>query len=183
MDRRQRKTREAIFKAFTLLLEKKNFNKITVEEIIALADVGRATFYAHFPTKDFLLKDLCEELFSHLFASENAPEQNPHNVFACENSGSIFLHLFKHVKNNDNNLAKLLSHENSDLFLQYFKNGVKELVIKHSNDLINKNQKNLPKEYWINHVTCTFIETLRWWIKNGMKESPEQITDYFFLCF
>ncbi|MBQ5801490.1 MAG: TetR/AcrR family transcriptional regulator, partial [Clostridia bacterium] len=52
MDRRQRKTRDAIFKAFIQLLSQKNCNDITVGEIIDLADVGRATFYAHFETKD-----------------------------------------------------------------------------------------------------------------------------------
>ncbi len=55
MDRRQRKSRERIFHAFIELLAKKHFNQITVGEIIERADVGRATFYAHFETKDFSL--------------------------------------------------------------------------------------------------------------------------------
>ena len=67
MDRRQRKTREAIFKAFISLLSKKHYSKITVGEIIEIADIGRATFYSHFETKDFLLKELCVELFNHIF--------------------------------------------------------------------------------------------------------------------
>ena len=54
MDRRQRKTREAIFNAFITLLSKKNYNGITVGEIIEVANIGRATFYAHFETKAFL---------------------------------------------------------------------------------------------------------------------------------
>ena len=67
MDRRQRKTREAIFAALIALLSQKDFAQITVGEIIDRADVGRATFYAHFDSKDLLLRELCQELFCHLF--------------------------------------------------------------------------------------------------------------------
>ena len=42
MNRQQIKTRKAIFMAFAELLSKKNYNKITVQEIIDLADIGRS---------------------------------------------------------------------------------------------------------------------------------------------
>ena len=117
MDRRQRKTREAIFNAFIQLLSKKNYNNITVAEIIELADVGRATFYAHFETKDFLLKALCGELFVHLFDAQNE-STDKRNIFNCDIHDSVFMHLFSHIKNNDNNIRKLLSSKNNDLFFQ-----------------------------------------------------------------
>ena len=81
MDRRQRKTREAIFKAFIALLSKKHFNQITVGEVIERADIGRATFYAHFETKDFLLKALCEELFCHIFDAVENNKANHRHIF------------------------------------------------------------------------------------------------------
>ena len=90
MDRRQRRTREAIFRAFTELLAKKSLDRITVGEIIERADVGRATFYAHFETKDFLLRELCRELFCHVFDATGAlflwlaPDtQGPRRYSAC----------------------------------------------------------------------------------------------------
>ena len=177
MDRRQRKTRESIFKAFIALLSKKHFNHITVGEIIELADIGRATFYAHFETKDFLLKDLCGELFDHLF-DPNA-EKSGAGIFHCNTCDFVFLHLFKHIQNNDNNLAKLLSCKNNELFLEYFKSGVTNLVVSHIGDFEKKKPSILPHDFWVRHITATFIETLKWWLENGLHQSPELITEYF----
>lgn len=177
MDRRQRKTRQAIFNAFIQLLSKKNYNNITVGEIIQLANVGRATFYSHFETKDYLLKDLCYELFDHIFCLED--KGNSFSSFDCNVEDSVFLHLFKHVKKNDNNICKLLCSKNNDLFLEYFKSGVKELVNKHVNNFKNKKPEKISQDFWVNHITTTFIETLRWWIENKMKESPQEITENF----
>ena len=58
MDRRQKKTRNAIFEAFITLLDRHSYAQITVGQIIERADVGRATFYAHFETKEYLLNTL-----------------------------------------------------------------------------------------------------------------------------
>ncbi len=182
MDRRQRKTRQAIFTAFSQLLNEKDFSKITVAEIIERADVGRATFYSHFETKDFLLKELCHELFCHIFDAAGERESEHQHIFECSAPQSEFIHLFSHLRKNDNNVLDLLSSPNNHLFLQYFKSGL-VLLVKSKLDLFEKRKSDkLPDSFWINHISATFVETLEWWIENGMKESEEEVCEYFFLA-
>ncbi|MBE7029740.1 MAG: TetR/AcrR family transcriptional regulator [Ruminococcaceae bacterium] len=179
MDRRKRKTREAIFKSFIELLEEEEFNQITVEKIITRADIGRATFYAHFETKDFLLKELLRELFDHIFETQKGENSHSH-IFDCDAPDSVFLHLFTHLSNNDNNIRKLLSCRNNELFLGYFKQNLLKLA-QNQISLFNK-PKELPHSFMINHIASVFTETVRWWIEGNMKESPETITKYFLLA-
>ena len=182
MDRRQRKTRESIFRSFIELLSQKDFSHITVGEIIERADVGRATFYAHFETKDFLLKELCGELFCHIFDSENNEQSKHRHIFDCNAPDSVFLHLFQHLQKNDNHILELLSCRNNELFLRYFKDNLQRLVVSHLSLFETRKSNQLPDSFWVNHIASVFVETVRWWIDNGMKESPELITEYFYLA-
>lgn len=182
MDRRQRRTREAIFRAFTELLSQKDFNQITVGEIINGADIGRATFYSHFETKDFLLKAFCEELFCHIFDMEKN-EGNVHkHIFQCGGADSAFLHLFQHINRNDNNILLLLSSQNNQLFLQYFRSNLERLIESQLPVFDACRDHRLPDAFWKNHIAATFVDTLKWWVDNGRKEAPETITEYFYLA-
>lgn len=178
MDRRQRKTREAIFRAFGELLSKKDVSQITVGEIIQLADVGRATFYAHFPTKDFLLKELCEELFCHVLdATQNVCSHR--HIFECETQGSVFLHLFRHMQKNDNHVLELLTCGSNDLFLRYFKDGLVALIQKQTDAFEISRPVDVPQSFWVNHVASAFVQAVCWWSENEMTCTAEEINEYF----
>lgn len=178
MDRRQKKTRTAIFEAFITLLSCHPLSQITVGMIIQQADVGRATFYAHFETKESLLEALCRELFDHILAKDHKTE----DIFHCDAPDSIFLHLFRHLENNDNHILKLLAGQNHQVFLQYFKNNLMNLVRNHLELFQHRYTPGLPEPFWVDHIASTFVETVRWWVENGRKETAEQITGYFFVA-
>lgn len=179
MDRRQKKTREAIFTAFTELLSQKNFNQISVQEIIDAANIGRTTFYAHFETKEYLLKDLCEELFGHIIDTAMGLPHGHYHYSCGSKTDSVFLHLLRHLQENDRNILELLSSQNNEIFLRYFKSNLKKLIVtQYAEKGLLKNGR-LPEDYLVNHISSSFVETVDWWLSRNMADTPEQLTDYF----
>lgn len=179
MDRRQRKTRKAIYDAFTELLGEKNYNSITVQDIIGAADVGRTTFYAHFETKDDLLKSVCEELFGHIISSAIDSAHSSGLYSDEEPPRSVFCHLLQHLQKNDNNILGLLSCKSSDLFLQYFKGSMNRLIRSQFAIRSSGLSADVPDDFLINHITGSFVEMVNWWIKGHMQQTPEELDRYF----
>lgn len=179
MDRRQKKTRDAIFQAFASILTEKPYSQISVQEIIDRADVGRTTFYAHFETKEYLLKTLCEELFGHIIdGAMGLPQGRGHSIGGSAED-SVFLHLLRHLQENDRNIPELLSSQNSEIFLRYFKNSLKKLIIAQYAETGMLTGSELPEDYLVDHIASAFAETVDWWLSRRMQEPPEVIASYF----
>ena len=168
MDRRQQKSRKAIFEAFSLLLEKKRYSKITVQDIIDTANVGRSTFYAHFETKEALLEELCQELFQHTFLER--PDGK--DLFEATT------HIFYHFRKNQDRIATLLLAKNT-----YFINRLKIELEHYLFPLIQEkglmNKAHLPQDFLKNHVTATFVETVSWWLQQRNPIDESTISQYF----
>ncbi len=178
MDRRQKKTREAVFSAFTVLLSRKSYSKITIQEIIDEANVGRTTFYAHFETKDDLLKALCASLFGHIVVSA-VDASHTHGVYSDGTAPqSIFCHLLQHLQENDRNILTLLSCESSELFLRYFKDSLNEVLRQQFLQNLPE-QGDLPEDFLLNHISGSFVDMVLWWIRGRMQYSPEQLDRWF----
>jgi AcrR family transcriptional regulator len=66
LDPRIRRTRGLLQDALKRLLEEKEFDKITIQDITEAATLNRATFYAHYPDKFALLEELIRVSFLQL---------------------------------------------------------------------------------------------------------------------
>ena len=66
LDPRIRRTRQLLLDALKRLLEEKEFDKISIQDITEAATLNRATFYAHYPDKFALLEQLIRVSFLQL---------------------------------------------------------------------------------------------------------------------
>ena len=170
MDRRQQKTRKAIFEAFLYLLERKRYDHITVQEIIDEADVGRSTFYAHFETKEMLLEAMCSEIFFHVFEHDPCPW-----VGHDEELEGKLSHTLWHVRDSQNDLAAILLSESGEVFMGYFKRHLCTLFEDH----LGEPGGELPRDYLLHQLSTGFAETVKWWVGRRFRESPEEVAGYF----
>ena len=175
MDRRQKRTRQAVFQAFTHLLERKSYSNISVQEIIDEANIGRSTFYTHFETKDMLLKALCAEIFDHVFSAHLATETSHDFSQSKQDIRSEITPILCHLQDSRSYIKGIMSCDGGDVFMQFFREFLAELF--------QEEMKNypieVPEEYLLNHIVSDFAETVRWWMKHP-DYSPEQISAFFF---
>ncbi len=177
MDRRQQKTRESIFNAFSSLLAHKRYSKITVQEIIEEANIGRSTFYAHFETKDDLLKALGTDIFDHIF-SEDLISERTHDFSSANNDlRDRLTHILYHFKDSKRDIKGILSSESGELFLRVIKTYLGQMFARY---IVKGNMDGIPEEYVVNHMAGSFVETVKWWMQKDMAQSPEELTRYFF---
>lgn len=177
-DRRQQKTRDAIFQALARLLKKKNFSSITVQEIIDEANVGRTTFYAHFETKNHLLKAMCESIFDHVL-SEHLQKEETHDFSL--GSGSIpelLEHVLFHLQDEKEEILDILLTDSADLFLRYFSDNVR-VLLEHNRQLLPRLPESVPGDYQLQMLTSGFVETVRWWAGNRMQYTPQQVAAFY----
>lgn len=174
MDRRQRKTRAAIFSAFTHLLENKSYSSLTIQDIIDEADIGRTTFYAHFETKDELLKAICSDIFDHVFSEELMSEQK-HDFSEHKSFQDRLTHILYHLREEQENISGILSGECGEILMRYLKE-----YLYHIFESRISESDSIPREYRLHHAVSSFAETVRWWLKGHNAYTPEQISEFYF---
>src|SRR4051812_30798742 len=94
-DRRVRRTRRLLQEALVELVADRGYERVTVQDVLDRADIGRSTFYAHFRDKEALFSscfdDLREDLRRHLDAmSPGRPPEHPTRPV-----GSVFEHAYR----------------------------------------------------------------------------------------
>jgi len=69
LDRRVQRSRSLLKEALTSLIEQRDLADITIRDITDRANLGRATFYLHYDSKEDLLAEVLDDLFAELRAT------------------------------------------------------------------------------------------------------------------
>ncbi len=174
MDRRQQKTRAAIFGAFEQLVAEQHYQNVTVAQIIDRANVGRTTFYAHFETKDELLDSMCTEMFDHIFEGVNTDCITHVDLDAHDLCGR-FAHLLYHLRDTHAGVCAKLLAEGEPRFTQDFKTRLRGLIV----EFVPKIPEGVPRDYAVDILCATFLDTVTWWYAENFIQDPKDLAHWY----
>lgn len=191
MDRRQEKTRAALFSALNRLLERKRFEALTVQDLLNEANVGRSTFYAHFRTKEDVLRQFCGEFLAHVFSPLGSKREHTHLLCGNCLAQSVCVahqtpgfecalcHILCHLTDNHARLALLLTEAGGSLFLREFRRHLEALLADGTLQLAQRGADAPPRDFVLNTLAGSFWEMVRWWLHGNLAYRPEELAHWF----
>lgn len=160
------RTQKSISNSFLSLLEKYDYEKITVTDICKDADIVRKTFYNNFQSKDHLVESLIHEVFVKIESSLDLYKMS---------INELLLFAFQFVMDNRESL------------LLFYNRGLLRFAYKtiasyiNSDHILTKlNQENLDSrayKYISAQVSAVLISVIETWIENDFNESIEFLAD------
>jgi AcrR family transcriptional regulator len=167
-DRRVKYSKMVIKDSFIQLLKEKSIAKITIKEICALADVNRATFYAHYTDTYDLLHQIESDLVNDV--KTYLAEYDPNNI--ADSTVDMLEKILEYIKDNAE-LVNLLLNTNSDFA---FEEDI-IMILARLNLLpmaIGRDLSKKDAEYAFLFFANGCIGIIKQWLKDGMdKPVPE----------
>jgi AcrR family transcriptional regulator len=169
-DRRSQRTRHLLSEALVELIREKDYNAITVSDIIDRANVGRSTFYAHYRDKDDLFVGELDRVI-------NVLERDMAHGSHEENSYFPSLGLFRHVGEEYELYKALVWGSGIDLLIKHMQKSLSKRIEQGLQE--SGREFDVPIPILANFIAGSFLTLLKWWLENKMTYSPEQMDAIF----
>lgn len=172
-DVRVLRTQRALGTALVELMLTREFDAITVQDVLDRAGIGRSTFYAHYRNKDDLLLSDAERFLGLLEAQfDSTAGQSPRVAPIAE--------LFAHVQAYADFAAALARSGRQEAVFDLFLGHLARLIERRLTLLAPAaDALPLPREMTARIFAAAAIEMLKWWLDRRPALGPEQLDQRF----
>jgi AcrR family transcriptional regulator len=168
-DRRVRRTRKAVQDALISLMTEKDYEAVTVQDIIDRADVGRSTFYTHYTDKDDLLRDNFAVLRS--LVEQRVPLEAANRRRLLRFS----LPLFRHIHAERRLARALFGRPGGGPVLRQVEQMLTDIVRTELAELFATDPPSrAPEDAVVRYVVGAYLALLDWWLDAEPVLSPEE---------
>ena len=167
-DRRIRKTKDVLKKSLIALMGEKSINSITVKELCEKADINRGTFYLHYKDVFHMLEEIEKELYEEFQDMILSHEISPDKI----ETKPILEDIFTFIAQNSDFCMVVLCERGDMVFVKKIVSIIYEKGYSDWSNIFKKDDKELFNKYY-SFILYGAIGLIDYWLKNGLKESPE----------
>jgi AcrR family transcriptional regulator len=177
VDRRVQRNRQRLRESLLSLVREKGFGPVTVQDIIDRANVGRATFYAHFDNKDDLLLSGLEGLRSSL--KDLRRQALARSGAADERLFAFSRELFEHVEGHRDVFRAMASDRGAGLVRQALHRIVLDLVREDVEAVVPDGAGPATAEAAVQFIAGGLFGLLTWWLETRARPRAEEMDALF----
>jgi AcrR family transcriptional regulator len=171
-DRRSQRTRGLVNSAMFDLMFERDYDAITIQDILDRSGIGRSTFYSHYFDKDDVLTSIVEQMLA-TFDQE----------FSRRNPGEGLipaLALFKHGRENHRHLRAMLRGRAGDVLWEAAHAALSRTIAQNLTVVYpGGNSSSILNEDVARYVAGSFLQLLKWWIVAELPYPPEEMENMF----
>lgn len=175
-DRRVARTEEVLLNALVSLLMERGYERLTIQNLLDRAGVGRATFYAHFQNKEDLLSRSIGRLHSTLVDrwKDGARTQGK----PVERL-SFTLPFFQHLESHRRIYHTTIGHENEPTVERRIEHMLTDLVREDLGRHYRGKADAAVFDLAVGYVVRSLWATVVWWVGSKKPMPPEEINQIF----
>jgi AcrR family transcriptional regulator len=170
-DRRVTRTRQMLRDALFALIEERGYDTLSIQDITERANIGRATFYVHYPDKEQLLlasvKELLEDMHQHM------PLLSTADLLEKQQSLSVFV--FRHVLEHAQIYLALLNERGASIAVMRLRADTGKSIEALIAGLLTEAKVPLPLDLLATYCGASLWSLVQWWLKNDFSLSPEEM--------
>jgi AcrR family transcriptional regulator len=176
-DRRIQRTRRLLLDGLLALVQERSFDDVTVQDVIDRADVGRATFYAHFTNKEDLLVAAMDPFSAQL---RERQRQALHESAGSDRDAFAFAdELFAHAEGHRRVFRALLGKKGAAIVQRHFQRMQLDLVREELKALAPASAQAHEVDALSHQIASGLFGLLVWWMDGRSRMTAGEASDLF----
>ncbi len=178
-DRRIQRTRELLQTALIKLISERDYDAITIQDIIDRANVGRTTFYKHYNSKDELFMSCHEAMISEFHIGPFHPlsrEELLSSKVPLETASA-----YQHLEQRRAQLYPVFQGKDSPLILRQIRDRSAREIEANLRVAFDETRSIIPLDLLANYLAGAQIALMQWWLEKRRHHTAEELTQTFHL--
>ena len=177
IDRRVQRTREILQKSLIDLISERDYDSITIQDIVNRANIGRTTFYLHYNSKDELFMS-CHEAMVRQFRIGLLHPLSQDELLSPKIPGGLKL-AYRHLEESRAMLYSIFHGKDNLILLRQLRDWNAQQIEANLRAAFAELESSIPLDVLSNYLAGAQITLLHWWLEKRRPHTLEEVGQTF----